>query len=121
MMFNVANAKRIESKGSWWWFDDTSMMYIRSPKGERPREREEWGSEEAGVLQDFKAHPYVWFAVKPHEWVEYNNVPRARLRPAGLLIGQPDGTTSYAPMPDEFWQRMVEHGEQDDYTQWAVQ
>ncbi len=62
MMFNLANSKRIESKGSWWFFDDEAKLYIRAPKSESPREHPTWGGAAAGVLQDFVEHPYEWFA-----------------------------------------------------------
>lgn len=49
---------RLETLGSYWWFDTFAKQYCRSPKGEKPRAKPEWGDKTAGVVQDFVWHPY---------------------------------------------------------------
>ena len=46
---------RVESTGSVWLLD--TDRYMRFPKNDAPREVSEWGSAEAGPLQDFVWHP----------------------------------------------------------------
>lgn len=78
---------RVETWGSYWWFDETAKEYLRLPKAESPREKPEWSDERAGVLQDAVWHPYESFEVDEDGW------PRP-----GLFITQPDGRRSFAPM-----------------------
>ncbi len=48
---------KVETKGSFFWIDEHAGEYMRLPKHEAPRERPEWGSVDAGVLQDAVWHP----------------------------------------------------------------
>lgn len=60
MAGNLATAERVETQGSWWYFDADNAVYLRSPKEEKPRENG-WGGPEAGSLQDLVWHPYERF------------------------------------------------------------
>lgn len=51
-------ALKIETNGSFWFFDEVNRKYLRMPKQEGPRERPEWGDERAGRLQDLYWHDY---------------------------------------------------------------
>ncbi len=62
----MSGRTRVESKGSWWLFDEDRMVYFRFPKHEAPRERIEWGSAAAGALQDAVPHPYVAWRIEPN-------------------------------------------------------
>lgn len=59
--------RRIETFGSIFEVDEDLEQYRRWPKHEKPRDKPEWGSEEAGLLQDFVWHPLVRWGVHPHE------------------------------------------------------
>ncbi len=52
-------ARKIETNGSFWFFDEVNRKYLRMPKQEGPRERPEWGDERAGLLQDLVWHDYA--------------------------------------------------------------
>ena len=81
---------KVESDGSLWWIDDTLRQYLRLPKHEGPRENPQWGSTEAGLLQDAKWHDFtgeweisdvdgrlrIWWGEFPEECV---NAPNARV------------------------------------------
>jgi hypothetical protein len=54
---------RIETLGSVWFFDEDLKRYQRFPKGEKPREKPEWGNADAGVLQDGVWHDYERYDV----------------------------------------------------------
>lgn len=83
-------AVKIESIGSFWWFDEATHEYMRLPKNEMPRERPDWSDERAGVLQDAVWHPYVSYSIGP-----------VSLHMSGLFIEQPDGQVSFAPIYNE--------------------
>jgi hypothetical protein len=50
---------RIESDGSFWMIDNDLRRYCRFPKNEMPRENPDWGSAEAGLLQDAVWHDFA--------------------------------------------------------------
>lgn len=58
------NHVRVVTKGSVWLFDEDRKMYCRFPRDEKPRERPEWGSAEAGVLQDAVWHSYAAWRIE---------------------------------------------------------
>ncbi len=58
-MLQIPNSVFFETMGSYWWVNTDEKMYLRSTKGEIPREKPEWGNAKAGPLQDFVWHPYV--------------------------------------------------------------
>lgn len=52
-------AVKVESMGSFWWFDEQALEYLRLPNKEQPREHPEWGNADADPgLQDAVWHPY---------------------------------------------------------------
>lgn len=61
----IPGAIKVESKGSYWWFDELNHKYMRLPKQEAPREKKEWGNEKAGVLQDAIWHDYESWGFTP--------------------------------------------------------
>lgn len=65
---------RVETKGSFWWFDESAHEYMRLPKHEAPRERPEWGGPDAGPLQDAVWHPYERWEIGPHPSYDPNRV-----------------------------------------------
>lgn len=71
---------RVETKGSFWWLDESAHEYMRLPKHEAPRERPEWSDERAGVLQDAVWHPFERWAIGKHP----------SYRPDGQLVEVPD-------------------------------
>lgn len=101
-------AIKVESKGSYWWLDETSGEYLRLPKEEKPRDDPSWGSDEAGPLQDA-----VWLPMSA--WHLGKNPHRERMEDAyvaaygwdaldlfppaedGLIIDTPDGLWVWAP------------------------
>ncbi len=56
---------KVESKGSFWWFDERAREYLRLPKQEGPREKAEWSDQRAGALQDAVWHPYESWELLP--------------------------------------------------------
>jgi hypothetical protein len=67
-------ATHVVSGGSNWWFDEDAMEYLRLPKVEQPRERPEWGSPDAGPLEDAKWHTYVeWWIEDTILWIRYSD------------------------------------------------
>lgn len=64
-------AVKVETNGSFWWFDDLAREYFRHPKVEGPRppgpNGEDWGAgPDSGALQDGVWHPYESYTVD--EW-----------------------------------------------------
>jgi hypothetical protein len=60
------NLTRVQSRGSLWVLDEDLLRYCRFPLNEAPRERPEWGSADAGALQDAVWHPYVSWRLSDH-------------------------------------------------------
>lgn len=85
---------KIESKGSYWWFDEVAHLYMRLPKEEQPRERAEWSDERAGVLQDAVWHPYIKWAIRNWHWRGNSHYP-----PGLYITYAEDKSPAYAPLP----------------------
>ena len=77
---------KVETNGSYWWFDEAGREYLRSPKVEAPRENE-WGGPAAGALQDLVWHPY-------ESWELFVGAVSGR---TCLRIDLPDGSAITAP------------------------
>lgn len=56
----------VDTEGSVVWLDDANARYHRMPNTEGPRERPEWGGQDAGPLQDAVWHPMDGWEIGPH-------------------------------------------------------
>jgi hypothetical protein len=87
---------RVESRGSFWWFNEATKHYLRTPKEEAPR-LPEWSK---GALADLSWHQYeAWFiAHEPFGVHREGGRTLFRCAPETLVIRLPDSESSiYAP------------------------
>jgi len=54
---------RIETDGSFWFFDEDRKTYVRTPKDERPRHPQD---EKGCGMKDLTPHPYVDYRACDH-------------------------------------------------------
>lgn len=110
-------AIRIETEGSYWFLDEITQEYMRTPKFEAPRENPEWGNADAGVLEDAVWHPYVRWEYRPiikripnvAMWIadtfnaddpdHWDEIDSGRWRLIIHSTDDPDGMCAIAPMP----------------------
>ena len=87
------NARKVESLGSFWFFDEENLRYMRMPKTEQPRENG-WGGPDQGELQDLVWHDYItWFIDHDHQRVSQLKiqVPAPGTRPYYVVAPMPEG------------------------------
>lgn len=70
--------RRVETKGSFWIFDDDTNRYLRMPKEEKPRAAE-WS---VGALKDLEWHPMIGWKLLTR--LDDLDIEAPRLSPKGL-------------------------------------
>lgn len=73
---------RHETDGSYWWFDEATKTYRRTPKDEKPREH----------LPHYSNHPSLQ-DLQPHAFLDWIRTERCLV----ILLNE-EGETIYAPI-----------------------